>query len=173
MESGLNLDDAYKISQIVSAFGLIVTSVVSVVILWITHNLSKYSKRAETLTHCNSRFEDILNLQFNPDVQKDPIIFYKRFCALQFDQFTYWIHGFISDDIFRYWMMERNDQWKMNTSFCGVKYREGWTQAMAGWTQTKFIHFMRIVHEQSADDALREYRDERNIFKFCRPDKIT
>lgn len=172
MELGFSLDDAYKISQIISAIGLIFTSAVSVAILWITHNLAKNSKRAETLTHCNSRFEDILNLQFNADVQKDPTIFYKRFCALQFDQFTYWIHGFISDDIFRYWMMERHDQWRTNPPFGGVSYRDGWTQAMADWTQTKFIHFMEIVHERSADDALREYRDEKNFFQFCKLNKI-
>jgi hypothetical protein len=172
MVLGFNLDDTYKISQIISAVALVVTSIVSLTVLWITHNLAKSSKRAETLIHCNTRFEEILNLQSNPNVLKEPTIFYRRFWALQFDQFTYWIHGFISDDVFRYWMMERHDQWMTNYQFGGVSYRDGWKMAMTGWTYTKFIHFMEIVHEHSADDAFREYHDRKNIFKFCKPKKI-
>lgn len=168
----MSLDSAHKISQIISAFCMIITSAGTLAILCIAHRLTKSSKRIEVLVHCNSRFEGVLDLCLKTAVQRDPMIFYNRYWALQFDQFTYWLQGFVDDEIFRYWMMERHDAWLANPVFAGISYRNGWDKAMVGWTYTEFITFMKIVHERTADEAVNQYRPKKRLIVFTKRKQI-
>ncbi|MFN3242277.1 MAG: hypothetical protein ACE37K_12270 [Planctomycetota bacterium] len=111
-----------------------------------------HAKEADVLMHCNHRYADVWASQFQPNSAQG---YWDRFLNLQFDQFTHYRAGLIPDIVWHYWIKcryqdYRNENFKVND----MTYRQAWEQAEQRWTDSDFLRYFRIVHENEDPEAV-------------------
>jgi hypothetical protein len=146
----MSLQQASYVATIAGAIGTIVVGLVTLAILHFTHRLALQSHHANVLMEFNRRFDRILSLRHNQDI--DPMAYWHRFWSLQYDQFTQ--RQYVEEQ-FGYWMRCRRDEWIKEDTFREVSIKKGWADVKKKWTAPPaFIEFMEIVFSHGHDEAL-------------------
>lgn len=115
--------------------------------------LVKNSKMTDVLLDCNKRFNEIDLLRRSREVNAQD--YFEQFWYLQYDQYTFWKEGFVSDQTFGNWLNDRRDEWVQNNEIGGVTYRDAWTFIKKTWKQKKFIGVFEDAMEKSIYPKLK------------------
>lgn len=159
-ENVMTLKDVIDIAPIVGAIGSWVVGICTIFILYKTTALARASKQADIVMGCDTRYDVLWELRNDPSRIQDTAAFYNRFWSLQLNQFFYWKEGFIPDDIYLYWLTQRNREWKLNRNLSGIDFREGWDIVKRDWqgspTFEKFMSDAMTGNPSAAIDNFRK-----------------
>lgn len=112
------------------------------------------------MASCNIRFESILKeihdcqlsdadgtLSARADLQRRILSVYIRYWNLQIDQFLYFVSGFISPDVYAYWVFEKVRSFKNDKEICGVSFEDGYNRSVVerGVYDENFQGFMTQI----------------------------
>jgi hypothetical protein len=152
-------ENVSQVASIVEVLASVTLGFLTLLVLRQTKTLAHASKQADVLMGCNARYDALWDLRNNPSSVRDPMAFYSRFWSIQQDQFNYWTEGFIPDSIYGYWLTQRNNEWKKNPDFGGVKFRDGWDSRQKEWRGSPlFEDFMKKAMEKSPEAAIASYK---------------
>lgn len=153
----------YQIIGLVLTF---ITSILTLVVLVISFRLSKAVQKSNIWQIFNKRFEEILvlreeieklfiantqsntpsNTQSNTPLDTKYNLYVGRFWSLQFDQYGQWMDGFVSDEVFAYWMACRWQEHKLNEKFCNKTFIENWEDwSSKAQRANPFVEYMRNI----------------------------
>jgi len=118
---------------------------------------NKRSKQADVLSEFNRRYELVSQLRNPTNVTTDPTEFYERFWSLQLDQFTFWRKGLVDDDVYRFWLKSRHQDWKNDRRLATVSWQEGFNNIMQSWASCEFQPFIDTVHKFGPDIAIEQW----------------
>ena len=119
-----------------------------------SQELTRQSKQSDVTREFNSRYSRAWEMQYKPEIKADPIPYYERFWNLQFDQFNAWRDGFVSDEIYKYWLTNRHTDWLTNKPIGSISYQDGFAQTVPTWSHTPFQEFMNTLHKRGVDPAI-------------------
>jgi hypothetical protein len=119
------------ISQIATGF---LTLAVFILLSRYTAKVTREIKRADVLMEVNRKFDALSKDCEELARQKtgDSRYYYERFWSLQSQQFQYWLQGYVTDNTFYHWMLNRKHDFTINVALCGITFRDGWDQAKPG-----------------------------------------
>lgn len=104
----------------------------------------------------------VSEMRFDPRHRMDPSLYYERFWNLQYDEYHAWRDGFVSDDMFKYWLTMLRNKWLTNGTVVTeldpkkpkpVTYREGFDYVVPTWGSSRFGQVMSALHEGGVEAA--------------------
>jgi hypothetical protein len=124
-----------------------VTTVVLIITIVQTVRITRDTKAVDVILQCTKRYDDLVWVQKHQVYEKKlpATTYYIRFWNLQLEQFQFWLLGFLSDEIFKYWLTCRFKEWKEDKAEGEVGYKDGWGRAMEVLPRSAFITFMQRV----------------------------
>ncbi|MGW6377408.1 hypothetical protein ACWFRB_15230 [Rhodococcus sp. NPDC055112] len=144
----------------------------TVAVLVNTLNLTKQSKRSDSLSEFNRRFNQIWEMRHKSGAKANQLAYFCLFWNLQFDQFHAWQQGLVTDETFTYWCSSRSREWIQDKPILEdlapaeqIKYRDAYTKVTADWIGSDFTDFMKVLHERGAPDAIERYRPRKASFR--------
>lgn len=161
---------AYIVSQLYQAVELqeiarVVGAFIVIAIALFVYSANRSFKAVDVQLKCQERFDklnldkDELAKKFNEDQKgekgdKDNSKltylakqYWDRYWMLQFEQYQYFVKGYIEKDIYYIWLSFRNSQWdNKDLNEIGIEYSKGWKIAKEKFESVDQI-FTRIIDE--------------------------
>lgn len=131
-------------------------------VAYFAYILNKKLKQIDVQMKCQERYE---KLQFDvlPSVE-DRIgkenAYYQRYWSLQFEQFQYYIGGFISDQIYLSWLRFRKMNAESNATVGNESYNDAWARIRESYLETdkRFVALIDSAHNGSIPSDAKQLK---------------